>query len=131
MRIAFKEWAVIVEALGCGEQSLILRKGGIREGRGGFQVEHPEFLLFPTRFHQQAESVQPGAVDRLDRWRERCPDDSRLRLEYFAKVIDWRNIESHEMARRLRGQHVWRDEVIAERFDWGRTQNIFSILVRV
>ena len=48
MRTAFKEWAVIVDALGRGQQILILRKGGISEGPGGFQVEQPEFLLFPT-----------------------------------------------------------------------------------
>src|SRR5258708_6269605 len=31
--IAFKEWAVVADALGHGEQILILRKGGIREIR--------------------------------------------------------------------------------------------------
>ena len=33
---AFKEWHVVVEALAAGEQILLLRKGGIAEGRGGF-----------------------------------------------------------------------------------------------
>ncbi|HEY6229533.1 MAG TPA: DUF1802 family protein, partial [Verrucomicrobiae bacterium] len=66
MRIAFKEWAVIVDALGTGRQIVILRKGGISEGRGGFQVDHPEFLLFPTLFHQQRESVLPEAQARFD-----------------------------------------------------------------
>lgn len=129
--MAFKEWAVIVEALGQGEQSLILRKGGIREGRGGFQVEHPEFLLFPTRFHQQAESVLPDAAGRLEGWQARCPDDQTVRFEYFGRVTDWRNMDSRETVGRLRGQHVWRDEVIEERFDWGRTQNLFAMMVRV
>ena len=36
MSIAFKEWAIICEALGAGVQSIILRKGGIHEGREGF-----------------------------------------------------------------------------------------------
>jgi hypothetical protein len=31
----------------------------------------------------------------------------------------------------LRGQHIWRDEVIAERFDWGRTRNIYALALRV
>ena len=31
---AFKEWAVICEALGRGQQALILRKGGIEENAG-------------------------------------------------------------------------------------------------
>ena len=38
MRIAFKEWAMVVDALGRGEQIIILRKGGISEGRGGFKA---------------------------------------------------------------------------------------------
>jgi hypothetical protein len=66
MRTAFKEWAVVVDALLRGEQILILRKGGLREGRGGFQIEHSEFLLFPTLFHQQRESVIPTAQARYD-----------------------------------------------------------------
>ena len=38
----------MIDALGRGEQIIILRKGGIHEGRGGFQVDQPEFWLFPT-----------------------------------------------------------------------------------
>ena len=33
--VGFKEWAIVCEALGRGEQSIILRKGGIAEGREG------------------------------------------------------------------------------------------------
>jgi hypothetical protein len=29
MRIAFKEWAVVVDALGRGDQIIILRKGAV------------------------------------------------------------------------------------------------------
>ena len=51
--IGFKEWAVVCEALGAGGQSVIIRKGGIVEGREGFQFRHREFFLFPTFFHEQ------------------------------------------------------------------------------
>ncbi|MFL6569175.1 MAG: DUF1802 family protein, partial [Chthoniobacterales bacterium] len=34
--IGFKEWALVCEALGRGEQRIIIRKGGIAEGRDGF-----------------------------------------------------------------------------------------------
>ncbi|MDC0315120.1 DUF1802 family protein [bacterium] len=47
--IAFKEWDVVCEALESGRQKLILRKGGIHEGREGFSFAHEEFVLFPTR----------------------------------------------------------------------------------
>ena len=31
----------------------------------------------------------------------------------------------------MRGQHIWGNEVIADRFEWGRAKNIFAIAVRV
>ncbi len=131
MRIAFKEWAIVVDALARGEQILILRKGGIAEGRGGFQVEHPEFLFFPTLFHQQRESVLPAAQKRFDEISKTFPSPEVLRLEYFAKVIDWRQLRSLPAAQHLQGQHIWRNEVIQERFDWGKNKNIFALAVRV
>lgn len=131
MRIAFKEWAVIVDALGRGEQIIVLRKGGISEGRGGFQVEHPEFFFFPTLFHQQRESVLPVAQRRFDEIAKTFPPPEVLRLEFFAKIIDWRKLDSLAAAECLRGQHVWRDEVVADRFDWGKSKNIFAMAVRV
>lgn len=131
MRTAFKEWAIVVDALGRGEQILILRKGGIAEGRGGFRMEHPQFLFFPTLFHQQRESVLPVAQKRYDEIAPRLPGPETIRLEYFAEVTAWRNLDSLSSAESLHGQHIWRDEVIAARFDWGRARNIFAIAVRV
>lgn len=46
--LAFKEWAVICAALADGEQTLILRKGGIDAGREGFRVARREFWMYST-----------------------------------------------------------------------------------
>ena len=131
MRIAFKEWAVVIDALGRGDQILILRKGGISEERGGFQIEQPEFLLFPTLFHQQRESVLPSAQKRFDEIAPHFPPPEILRLEFFARVVAWKKLDSLAAAERLRGQHIWRNEVIAERFEWSREKNIHALAVRV
>lgn len=131
MRIAFKEWAIVVDALGRGEQIIIFRKGGISEGRSGFQVEHPEFLLFPTLFHQQRESVLDEAQRRFDAIAPEFPDPSRLRIEFCARIEAWQRLGSLADVERLRGQHVWREEVIAGRFDWGREKAIHALAVRV
>lgn len=130
MRIAFKEWAVVVDALGRGDQIIILRKGGISEGRSGFQVEHNRFFLLPTLFHQQRECVQPGAQMRFDALGPKLSPDI-LRIEFVAEVVDWKFLESLDAALRLRGQHIWREEVIRERFDWGRAKNIYAMAVQV
>ena len=131
MRVAFKEWAVVVDALGRGEQILILRKGGLREGSDGFQIERPQFLLFPTRFHQQREAVRPAAQARFDRMAPGFPAEDRVRLEYVAEIIAWQRLDSLAVAQRLCGQHILRDEVVAERFDWGKSKNIFALAVNV
>ncbi len=131
MRIAFKEWAVVIDALGRGEQILILRKGGLSEGRDGFQVEHRRFLLFPTLFHQQRESVLPAAQARFDQIAPAFPAADRVRLQFRAEIVAWKHLDSLPMAERLHGQHIWRDEVVAERFDWGKTRNIYALAVRV
>lgn len=131
MLIAFKEWAIVVDALGSGDQILILRKGGIREGRGGFQVEHSEFLLLPTLFHQQRESVIESAQARFDQIAPQFPDPSLLKIEFLAAVVAWQRLESFVAAECLRGQHIWRDDVIRDRFDWGREKNIHALAVRV
>lgn len=130
MRIAFKEWAVIVDALGAGEQILIFRKGGIAEGRAGFQVDHSEFLLFPTLFHQQRDAVLPAAQERFDRLLRQSASD-RVEIKCFCRVADWRRVASLAFADRLRGQHVWNDQVLEERFAWGRDKGIFALAVRV
>ena len=131
MRIAFKEWTIVVDALGRGEQIIILRKGGISEGHGGFKVEHSRFLLFPTLFHQQRESVVPSAQSRYDGMAPSFPATDCVRIEFFGDVAAWQRLDSLAAAERLRGQHIWRDDVIAERFDWGRDKNIHALAVRV
>lgn len=131
MRTAFKEWAVIVEALGRGDQILILRKGGIAEGRGGFQVDHSRFLLFPTQFHQQRDQVIPAGQVLFDEMATRAPRTDSVAIHYVATVTGWRRLVSRDEALQLSGQHFWREEVVSERFDWGHEQGIFLLALRV
>lgn len=49
-------------ALGAGEQTVLLRKGGVREPR--FTPPARRFLLFPTAFHSDGALLQPGAAER-------------------------------------------------------------------
>lgn len=131
MRTAFKEWAIVVDALGRGEQLIILRKGGISEGRGGFTPEHQEFLLFPTLFHQQRESVIASAQARYDQIAPGLPAKEILRLEYWGRVTGWEKLESAEAVLNLRGHHIWRDEVVEERMEWSKHKHIYCLFVRV
>ena len=120
---------MVADAIGRGDQIIILRKGGISEGRGGFQIEHNRFFLFPTLFHQQRESVQPAAQLRYDALAPKL-SPPLVRIEIFVEVVDWKFLDSLEAALRLRDQHIWREEVIRDRFDWGKSKSIYALAVR-
>ncbi len=131
MRLAFKEWAVVVDALEQGHQSVILRKGGIAEGPGGFRPEHARFLLFPTWFHQQRDQVIPSAQLRFDELAGQRPPAESVRITSWAEVVSWRKLASLAEAEALRGAHVWRDEVVAGRFNWGPEPAIYALKLQI
>lgn len=132
MRVAFKEWEIVVDALGRGDQILLLRKGGIHEGREGFRPEHQRFLLFPTRYHQQRECVVASAQARFDEMLHRRPASAEMvRVEFGAELVEARRLDTLSQAKALRGQHIWRDEVVERRFDWGKDRAIHVLAVRV
>ena len=129
--IGFKEWANVCEALGTGVMSLVLRKGGIHEGRSGFEFKHPEFFLFPTWFHTQGEKLTWNAPEP-----ERFvfpPEEGRLTVDvdYWAKleqvwrVTDWNQMEA------LAKFHVWAEDVVRERFAYDEESCLNVALVRV
>jgi CDP-diacylglycerol--glycerol-3-phosphate 3-phosphatidyltransferase len=129
---AFKEWEGIVAALGQGAQIVILRKGGIAEGRAGFKPRHDKFWLFPTRFHQQWEQTKPE----LRRFASPAAEASKeITLEYFAEVTDAIYLESWAQVARLDADHFWGETILRERFDYhdrpGMTPGLHLLIVRV
>ena len=128
--IAFKEWAVVVDALGRGTQSVILRKGGISERRGEFQVEHQQFWLFPTRFHEAEDSVVPGSRSDLRQIAASAPTGI-VEISLLAVTDTVVRVASLESLQRLRGRHIWNDHVLEQRFHFGREPGLHAILARI
>lgn len=126
MHAAFKEWAVICEALGAGLQSVIIRKGGLAEGKAGFAFRHDEFLLFPTWFHEQLEktTLPPDTV---------VPEEPGEELEVrYTATIEWSGLLSDwQRVSRLRALHVLRDSVVEERYRYRETEGVQVAFVRV
>jgi hypothetical protein len=114
--VAFKEWAVVVQSLLSGEQTILFRKGGIREREGEFSVEHREFFLFPTYTHQQISKVRPKAGRGFESLEKNRPPDGWIRLEGYASVEESRLITDPEVLDRLTGEHIWSLTALSERF---------------
>ena len=130
MQTAFKEWTVVVDALTQGNQIIILRKGGIREGKAGFKVASDSFWLFPTQFHQQRESVIEKAQLRYDEIK-RDPDDTTISVSALAQVEQHYELENWDQISRLKGHHIWKEEVVRDRFEWGQKKALFLMIARV
>jgi hypothetical protein len=124
--IAFKEWSLVCDALGSGRQSIILRKGGIAEGRSGFSWKHDEFALFPTYFHSQDQALRDIPAGSVG-----APDESQHTISLLAKVDfkvlldDWSQVEG------LAPYHGWTEETMRERFDYTGERTISLAVLRV
>ena len=125
----FKEWSLVCDALSAGAQSIILRKGGIHEGRKGFWWQHDRFFLFPTFFHEQDQNFlrvpEGGHMDAPP-----GPDVPHV-IQCFAEV-DWKGmITDWDRVAALHGLHYWSEPAVKERFDYTEQQGISLALVRV
>lgn len=125
---AFKEWHAIVEALGAGEQLLILRKGGISENRGGFDAAHASrFWLFPTQFHAQSEKTKPAA----SRFFTSLPADGTVTLRYFAEITRHAFLSDWPAVAALDPHHLWTESAVREKFEWDQPPGLHAFVVRV
>lgn len=112
MNIGFKEWTLVCDALGCGGQSIIIRKGGIAEGRAGFRFEHPEFFLFPTLFHEQVAKLKLPPETALPSQRS----DGHHEVAFRVRVEWTQDVADLAIAQTLAPFHIWRDSEIEKRF---------------
>jgi hypothetical protein len=125
-RIALKEWASVCAAVAQGRQSILLRKGGIDEGPGGFQVQHSEFWLYPTRFHQNAAELAPDAAGLLNDPAAAPPLPGVLQLSLYAVVRRVEHVTDEAGLLQFRGLHVLSDAAVQERFHY-RRPGLFAI----
>ncbi len=123
--VGFKEWALVCEALGSGAQSILLRKGGIAEGRAGFQFREREFFLFPTFFHEQAEKTRLVSAKMPER------RAGEIEIHFFARLESATVVTRWETALALEPWHILTREVVRERFDYDAAPGIHVALVRV
>ena len=130
MMKALKEWATVVKALENGNQTILLRKGGILE-TAGFNVESKKFLLFPTYEHQDNASLKSQYYGYLSEAREDKPKEGTNRITSFAEVVEERDLDSMEKIENLSSFHIWSDSYIVERMNWMPEKPIKVMFLKV
>lgn len=129
-QIALKEWAVVIEAMGRGRQTLLLRKGGVADPDETFSLEHREFFLFPTFEHQKREQVRAEFQPLFDEVIQRPPPAGQVLLPLYAGVAGSWRLESPDDLRGFEALHVWTPEFLAMRLAYKPEIPTLAVLVR-
>lgn len=132
LTLALKEWAVVQRSLLEGHQILLLRKGGLVEETGEFDLRADCFLLYPTYEHETERlgDVQPCFGPWLAEEEARKPPPDQVRIEALAEVTDVVRVEDSERLLALAPQHIWSPQFIHGRFDWEPYKPVFVLLLR-
>jgi hypothetical protein len=128
---AFKEWALVCEAMKQGRQTVLVRKGGIREDEGVFRVNDPEFFLLPTYEHQNPDLLQPEVAARMDELTAAGFDPRTVTIDAYAVVDTVVVADSEESVNALAGEYVWNADYVRMRFDFNPYDPLYVILLRV
>jgi hypothetical protein len=130
MMKALKEWATVITALENGDQTVLLRKGGILETTG-FKVEGKKFALFPTYEHQDNSSLKSQFYRYLADVREQKPRDGFNRITSYAEVLAEHDVSSMQKIEELSDFHIWSDSYMVERMNWMPQKPMTAIFLKV
>lgn len=127
---ALKEWATVVSALESGEQTVLLRKGGILEAASGFVIESKKFLLFPTYEHQSYDNIKPPYHKHLEEVMKNKPQNGQNRITSYAEVLAESDITDEKKIQQLSDFHIWSDSYIKTRINWMPDKTIKAVLLK-
>jgi hypothetical protein len=127
LNVALKEWASVCNALEEGRQIILLRKGGILEAIGGFELENPQFFLFPTYLHQNAQMLKQEERGRLV---QMSAEPAEISISSAASVTDIIRLKDRGQMNRLESEHIWTPPLVDMRFNYRPANPLYLLLVR-
>jgi hypothetical protein len=130
-RVALKEWAVLVEAMAGGTLIAMIRKGGIREKRTGFDVRHDRFLLYPTFFHEKLDELANRFHPLLARAHAARPPEGMIQLRYVATVAAVWLVMDLERLRAIGSEHGLTWGAVESRFRYRDDPRVHVVAVRI
>lgn len=126
---ALKEWASVIAAMLAGEQTVMLRKGGI--GEKAFDVPHREFHLLPTHLHQRPDLLVPAAREAYAAALGTREEPATARLDAWCEVDAVHAITERAELDALEGFHVLESHYAESRLRWRPKAPLIAVVVRV
>ena len=133
--LALKEWSIICKALEDGNQTILLRKGGILEYKKGFEIRQKSFLLFPTLEHQTEEYLQSKYLQTYDLLlrgnKSEGIQNKTNTLWVLARIEAIQEFHDHEMLPELEKYHIWNEKYVNMRMNYNPKKPMNALLLRV
>lgn len=127
LQIALKEWASVCSALESGRQMILLRKGGIYEAAGEFELENPQFLLFPTYLHQNLNMLKPEAHGVFE---SAGAEPAEIRISAIGVISHIVQLKARSKMDAIDSEHVWTASLIDMRFNYKPQNPLYLMIVR-
>ncbi len=133
--LALKEWSIICKALEDGNQTILLRKGGILEYKKGFEIRQKSFLLFPTLEHQAEEYLQSKYLQTYNLLlrgnKYEVIQNKTNTLWVLARIEAIQEFHDHEMLPELEKYHIWNEKYVNMRMNYNPKKPMNALLLRV
>ncbi len=130
MKIALKEWSVIVSAIREGRHQFLLRKGGLADRGGSFKLDHTKFLFFPTTEHQSIEMVKENVHSFYQKITNQSTREDKIIIDTWAEVRKVFKIENLESLQELSDYSIWSDHYFKMRLSYKPEKPLFLILLK-
>lgn len=128
--MALKEWATVLEAMGKGEQLVLIRKGGLIEPGSGFELLSPTFVFYPTFEHQAVNYLRPPFQGYFEDAAKRRAPEGSVRVELFGVAVASQQVRDPAVIERLSALHIYNDAFVSQRLKWQPEQPLVIVPVR-
>jgi hypothetical protein len=125
--VALKEWAAVCDALASGRQMVLLRKGGIHELAGEFEIEHRRFLLFPTYLHQNLNMLKAEAHSSF---KALSTEPEQITISAAGEITNIIRVGSRAEIDAIDADHIWTSSLIDMRFSYKPEKPLYLLIVR-
>lgn len=106
---------------------ILLRKGGIYEAAGEFELEHRCFIFFPTYLHQNLNMLKPEAHMGFE---PRSAEPEQIRMSSAGMVTDIIQLTGRQQMDALDSEHIWTAPLLDMRFNYKPQNPLYLMLVR-
>lgn len=130
-RTALKEWATVLEAMARGEQLVLIRKGGLIEPGGGFELASPVFVCYPTFEHQAVQFLRVPYQRYFEEASARRAPEGKVRIELAARAEWLVRSTDPAVVKRLEAVHIYNEAFVQQRLKWQPEQPLAIAAVRV